>query len=140
MNFKVTPENFITEWVKALRSDEYQKGTGYLRVNADDGVARFCCLGVLCEVAGLQTMGDNGTPVYVDDLGSSSNTRLPYGFAEYLGIHEAGKLREEISPTRNRIFDSLIDINDEAGLTFAEIADIIEREWAKGNISKPSSL
>jgi hypothetical protein len=34
------------EWVKALRSGEYEQTRGYLR--HDDG---YCCLGVLCDLA-----------------------------------------------------------------------------------------
>lgn len=35
------------QWVAALRSGEYQQGTGALR-HGDD---TYCCLGVLCELA-----------------------------------------------------------------------------------------
>lgn len=35
------------EWVAALRSGEYVQGRGYLRDRHD----KFCCLGVLCEIA-----------------------------------------------------------------------------------------
>jgi hypothetical protein len=33
------------EWVKALRSGEYEQGTGTLKYEE-----KFCCLGVLCAV------------------------------------------------------------------------------------------
>lgn len=36
-----------TEWLTALRSDEYRQGNGELRTMQD----RYCCLGVLCDVA-----------------------------------------------------------------------------------------
>ena len=45
------------KWVEALRSGEYKQARLMLE---DDG--RFCCLGVLCKVAGLDT-GDSG-PTY----------------------------------------------------------------------------
>ena len=35
------------QWVKALRSEEYEQGHGYLRDSND----RYCCLGVLCDLA-----------------------------------------------------------------------------------------
>lgn len=38
------------EWVTALRSGEYRQGKGFLR-NSDD---EYCCLGVLCDLAGMQ--------------------------------------------------------------------------------------
>jgi hypothetical protein len=37
-------------WVKALRSGKYKQGTKVLR-SADNA---FCCLGVLCAVAGMR--------------------------------------------------------------------------------------
>ena len=33
------------KWVKALRSGEFEQGTGYLRKGD-----KFCCLGVACAV------------------------------------------------------------------------------------------
>lgn len=48
---KVEPYPFIPlqkEWLKALRSGKYKQGRGWLR-DAEDG---FCCLGVMCELAG----------------------------------------------------------------------------------------
>lgn len=44
-------------WVEALRSGEYEQGELYLR---KDG--RHCCLGVLCELVGLQ-ISDGGMMV-----------------------------------------------------------------------------
>jgi hypothetical protein len=38
------------EWTRRLRSGDYVQGTGSLRRVVDDQV-RYCCLGVLCEVA-----------------------------------------------------------------------------------------
>jgi hypothetical protein len=37
------------KWIAALRSGKYKQGQGLLR-SAND---RYCCLGVLCEVAGV---------------------------------------------------------------------------------------
>ena len=43
------------KWVAALRSGQYQQGKGYLK---KDG--RYCCLGVLCSVLGVEPV----EPVY----------------------------------------------------------------------------
>jgi hypothetical protein len=40
------------KWIKALRSGKFTQGTGSLREEQPDGVD-YCCLGVLCEVAGV---------------------------------------------------------------------------------------
>jgi hypothetical protein len=37
------------KWIEALRSGEYEQGHLYLRKNG-----RHCCLGVLCELTGLE--------------------------------------------------------------------------------------
>jgi hypothetical protein len=42
----VNPE-IRKRWVDALRSGEYQQGVGSLRTGGD----KYCCLGVLCEIA-----------------------------------------------------------------------------------------
>lgn len=40
-----------TAWVAALRSGEFQQGREALVTIADDGTPKYCCLGVLCELA-----------------------------------------------------------------------------------------
>ena len=40
------------EWIEALNSGEYQQGQTYLYKDK-----RYCCLGVLCEVMGLNREG-----------------------------------------------------------------------------------
>jgi hypothetical protein len=39
------------QWVQALRSSEYEQGKGALHIISGDGKHRYCCLGVLCELA-----------------------------------------------------------------------------------------
>jgi hypothetical protein len=39
------------KWIKALRSGEYKQGKGVLRSGTGKD-ASYCCLGVLCDVAG----------------------------------------------------------------------------------------
>jgi len=42
------------KWVEALRSGKYEQGRGAL---LNDG--KYCCLGVLCEVVGLEIIATN---------------------------------------------------------------------------------
>src|SRR5688572_2057559 len=51
MPFNKTPEAQATKqlWLKALRSDEFKQGPGFLHNETGD---TYCCLGVLCTVAG----------------------------------------------------------------------------------------
>lgn len=39
------------QWIRALRSGEYQQGRGWLTTVTSDGTERDCCLGVLCKLA-----------------------------------------------------------------------------------------
>jgi hypothetical protein len=41
----------IRRWVDALRSGEFEQTQGQLGKVGQDGVKRYCCLGVACEVA-----------------------------------------------------------------------------------------
>ncbi len=87
------------KWVAALRSSKYQQTMGQLAT--DDG-AKFCCLGVLCEVAGASYMPSAGL--------------LPEDFRHSVGL----SAWEETSLTKR---------NDGSGYprhSFTEIADYIE--------------
>lgn len=45
------PEDFKRRWVEALRSGKYEQGKSNLFKND-----KFCCLGVACVVAGIETI------------------------------------------------------------------------------------
>lgn len=45
------------QWVAALRSGEYKQGRGALRIRNSDDSWNFCCLGVACELAGVDWRG-----------------------------------------------------------------------------------
>lgn len=47
----MTPKEVRKLWVEALESGDYKKGVGWLRTIDRDGTDRFCCLGVLCDLA-----------------------------------------------------------------------------------------
>lgn len=68
-----------TRWVKALLSGRYKQGTSYLY---DEIHQEFCCLGVLCVVAGAkrEAIESIGLPKSVD------------GFRNIIGRREANKL------------------------------------------------
>lgn len=41
------------DWLRALRSGEYEQGKGALEKQYPDGRVQNCCLGVLCRVANV---------------------------------------------------------------------------------------
>lgn len=102
------------KWVAALRSGIYEQGRGYLsREN------KFCCLGVLCDVAGLEytTSGDD---IRAYESGGKLKARsLPLDFSK-----EQGFLTASGELPNNGV--NLSEMND-TGFTFREIADVIER-------------
>jgi hypothetical protein len=89
-------------WVAALRSGEFKQGRGLLR----DG-DQYCCLGVLCSVAGIP-ISEDGSDALTDDGKSGA----------YAPIRDV--LGEKASP-----FD-LAMMNDMDRKSFAQIADYIE--------------
>lgn len=95
------------QWITALRSGEYEQGTGFLRTINN----KYCCLGVLCDVAGVNAVqgrhvGDHDRYYYE---GTSCmlhmNLQIKFGIEGETGI--------------------LMGMNDK-GDNFNEIADWIE--------------
>ena len=103
------------EWVKALRSGDFKQGRGALLKNE-----KYCCLGVLCEIA-----EDVGF-----DLEKRPNTRFPnlINFGEdnaFLPpIVALWSELDSCNPSVNEIF---LSRHNDAGDSFKEIADLIEK-------------
>lgn len=120
-----------TEWVRRLRSGEYDQGSYYLR---RDG--QYCCLGVLCEIAATvgvvaqvtETETDQGADGWLFD---GAIAGLPASVREWSGISSGLAMYGDAPSGRTQGYchsHSLAEDNDK-GLTFIEIADIIEREF-----------
>jgi hypothetical protein len=96
------------KWVEALRSGEYKQTRNYLQDEYG-----FCCLGVLCEVMGLENTEDDIldiTRYYYE--GDYNISLFPGNLGSDLEIdHDEG---------------TLVNMNDN-GKTFSEIADWIEK-------------
>ena len=107
-------------WITALRSGEFKQCSAYL--NRD---GKYCCLGVACEVGGLRQRSvtlDNFPSYKEFFMGNSwhNGALLPGVF----GLTEYGRIKE-LTDLDGRT-QELTDLNDRAGLTFDQIADIIE--------------
>lgn len=121
-------------WIAALRSGEYAQGIGTLRA-IRDGVDRFCCLGVMCDVAQKAGWTENLWCLVWPHSGK-------YRFGEHSNSfrHNRSPLREPAVNTPNESmrnlfalsdgFRKLMAMNDE-GAPFSEIADALEREPAR---------
>ncbi len=120
-------EDVKTEWVKRLRSGDYPQTKEHLR--DDNG---YCCLGVLCEVAREANVVtyeriEGGTAVFHRYDGETG--ALPTSVRLWAGVSGSNPLTdvyEEEDGTGSRL--TLAELNDNLGMSFAEIADVIERD------------
>lgn len=109
-------------WTEALRSGKYKQGAGVLR----DESGRFCVLGVLCDLYDPTGWSRGAIRTY---------TNPAPGFS-YRGLHDVLPMpvmeQAGIADQRGELWSldgqSLAEMND-AGKSFVELADIIEREW-----------
>lgn len=104
------------EWVAALRSGKYKQGRK--RLNTDD---KYCCLGVLCEIAVAHGITEKATPSDLFNItcyGGCNTSSLPREVVEWSGVSAYGDLSGQ---------RSLSELND-IGRSFSEIATIIEAE------------
>jgi hypothetical protein len=126
MTTKMNPE-VKAKWLAALRSNEYEQGTGAL---CQDG--RMCCLGVLSDIHAKET----GEGKWIQ--GYSEGRPALYTVAG--GGEEEGILLDDVSdwaglPSNNPVIGydadgrsaSVAELNDK-GRTFAQLADIIEAQ------------
>lgn len=100
------PKEFAENWVKALRSGEYTQGTNYL-FNKDENT--YCCLGVACEVAGI-------------DLKLKEKEKLEITYIS--SIYHDSNVPSDLSFDRE-LQGHLANMND-CGYFFSSIADWIE--------------
>ena len=106
-----TRKQVVKRWIKALRSGKYAQTTKKLRDNQG-----FCCLGVLCDLAskdgGNQWVDQGGRYVYGTRIGALPDNIQNFIFTDDYTLKSI----------------DLIDLNDEKQYTFAEIANVIEKE------------
>lgn len=113
----------IRQWVDALRSGQYEQGTGGL-ANGSRGTVKYCCLGVLSELAyqaGVTERTDDGSGGFYYD---SNGGYLPATAAQWAGIPCAwGHTDVDLGGGATAAC-----LNDD-GHSFGEIADIIEETF-----------
>lgn len=101
-------------WLNALRSGKYKQSKNSLKDS--DG---FCCFGVLCDLAakdgGPKWAEDrNGDPEFFGKRGS-----IPVQMTAFMGLNRTGECTDE---------SLLVRANDEFGMDFNAIADLIEKK------------
>ena len=107
------------KWVAALRSGEYEQGYEYLKTVEPNGDTKYCCLGVLCQIQGLEwgpsRKGNHPTirPVSNNYDGDGDECVLPNSVKLKLGLTEDQQ-------------NELIEKNDTHAEPFSVIANYIE--------------
>lgn len=119
-------------WLKELRSGKYDQGKGHLNLGG-----RYCCLGVLCEIAveneviarsSDQNESSYGTPEELEDH-DGATAYPPKGVVDWAGLpSENPKVTYEHCDMCGPGTRALSELNDDEELSFEEIADIIEEQ------------
>ena len=117
------------KWIEALRSDVYEQGRENLKSEYHNG-SEYCCLGVLLEIDPRFT--------YHDGFETTDPQVLSFYNVNYdsnLSTGDVLEIREEEFPDWLKAFygmpgdihDTLVDMNDNQGCPFSEIANYVEK-------------
>lgn len=120
----------IEKWLEALESGFLKQGTGQLVENYGTKKARYCCLGVACQVVADNEVRKLDLKAYSDD----DQGLLDDSVAKVLGINDSGNFRLPVVH-RGKSYNSLVDLND-GGVKFKTIARIIREQSAAKNFRK----
>jgi hypothetical protein len=142
------PAELKNNWIAALRSGEYKQCTGTMRDTDSSGEHSYCCLGVLQMVADGKIDDSEGNPrpaLPIIRWYEEHNIEPDPGFEYSAGMMACDEIPIVIEvslsdikafnlPTgRASIVDmiggrySLSALNDEVGLSFVEIANLVEK-------------
>lgn len=129
-------------WVKALRSGDYVQAQGALRTGASEPVSKtgpgYCCLGVGCDVSALGKWdageGFSNLFSYVIPAGEKEASVLPdtvskaFGYISPSGFVSTPFVEIGSFSAQGPITVSLIRLNDEYGMSFEQIANLLEQQ------------
>lgn len=112
------------QWARALRSGEYEQGQSELCYIDKEGVSRYCCLGVLADIAidGYWEYDEQDTPEGDHDVSYSLHSEGMPGTSWDLSSY----LIKLGLPSP--IHSMLVKLNDEQGDSFSDIANWIEAQ------------
>lgn len=123
MNTKQKKIKLVKIWIAALRSGKYKQGRKTL-VSGD----RYCCLGVLCDIAKKEFKLKRTVTGFVDKSGNGFSSSLPPDLSLYIGLNDDSEYGMTFE-------DTLVNFNDgspyseEFGVKhrFTTIANYIEQ-------------
>jgi len=123
------------KWLIALRSGEYKQGKFSLK-SVVNGEIRYCCLGVLCDIAvkegvlnwkpdiATRSVSEDPNHKYYELEDAYVAQLLPPKVKEWAHLESASPV---ISDPENSIYHDLASANDSLNLSFNEIANEIEK-------------
>lgn len=116
-----------TKWTDALRSGRYKQGDGLLRKGDF-----YCCLGVKEDLDGCQwrrsDREDDHLPIFITDSGENACYSRPSKWLTCCGELPYDTYIKHSKNDMTFKFTLLTNLND-YGLTFTQIADIIDIVW-----------
>lgn len=117
------------KWLAALRSDEYVQGRSALVTwlfNGDRLVeTRYCCLGVLADIAGAE-IPDTVSCSWYSPESTGLGFRLASSFLDDVGLSHLLGPAGGGGPKEERTLQRELSQANDSGATFREIADWIE--------------
>lgn len=129
------------EWLEALRSGDYVQGDGMLKMTTVDGTdPRFCCMGVLCELAvkhGVIAAAEQS--IYSQGWSYDNDKAYPTApVLEWAGLITNPDSNWRSRPLNSRGYygppnlvgsESSLTLDNDHGKTFEDIANTIEKEF-----------
>lgn len=117
----------LTKWLEALRSGKFkQTQMTLMQRSPSKHASSFCCLGVLCRVAGLNIS------TVARQQAEEASLDEPGGFLSTKALERVGLTEEQMY--------KLSSLNDQDRLTFVQIADAIERNPSEYVTFDPADL
>lgn len=114
----------VRAWIEALRSGKYGQGKSELRVAKN----KFCCLGVLCDLENPDAWSHprGGGWIWRWENAPEGDRHD----ARYAVLPPSPLMRERYGMPYAQQFGegNALDLMNDGGKTFTEIADVIERE------------
>lgn len=114
------------KWIAALRSGDYEQGKGALH---KDG--KFCCLGVLCDLA-KKDLNMDWTTLEGAEAGlklfDNHDDLPPLTVREWAGLSNGNPEVHDVGDDNHEWARPLSDWNDEQDYDFNQIAELINRE------------
>lgn len=122
-------EQLLKEWTSELRATDKVQGKRYLhRVAVNGEPEKLCCLGILCQVAGYEPSGAEHADVEdVEVYAYGDGISIPpLQISRELGVERTFVLDNGPHDRNDVRVGELVVLNDELGLTFPQIADMID--------------